>query len=134
MRRSNKKRLIPLALALVLAMVGAALAVPAITVNVQQVGGGSNTDAKIDTTTAAINWDISGTTITGATITLDQGPGVDSTWDLYITLDDDNVIHVNGNIGASDTTITVSSGINIDLTQNYIKSVSLVIAGNQVNT
>ncbi|WP_457743079.1 hypothetical protein [Thermococcus sp.] len=42
MRSRTKRRIIPLAVALVLAIVGAALAVPQITLNVQQLGAGSS--------------------------------------------------------------------------------------------
>ncbi|WP_297521577.1 hypothetical protein [Thermococcus sp.] len=42
MRRSTRRKLVPLALALALAMVGAAFAVPQITVYVQQLGAGNN--------------------------------------------------------------------------------------------
>lgn len=41
MRRSTKKKVIPLALALALALIGATLAVPLISVNVQDIGTGS---------------------------------------------------------------------------------------------
>ena len=127
MRRSTKKRLIPLALALVLAMVGAALATAAINVNVTRIGGGGNTNVAVDTTQANITWSVSEATITGATITLDQGPGVDSNWEFYVTLDDGTVIQKSGTIAAGDTSITVS-GLNIDLTQNSVSSVRLVIS------
>jgi len=43
MRRSTKKKVIPLALALALALIGAALAVPTFTVNVQNIGAGGPT-------------------------------------------------------------------------------------------
>jgi hypothetical protein len=136
MRRNNKKRLIPLALALVLAMVGAALAVPLISVSVQKVGGGSNSSVTIDTTSAAVNWDFDTTRqwiITGAEISLDQGPGVDGTLDLYITLDDGTLVQASSSVTASSTSVSVS-GLNIDLTQNYITDVVVVIEGQQVTT
>ncbi|NJE04151.1 hypothetical protein [Thermococcus sp. MV11] len=60
MRRANKKRLIPLALALALAMVGAALAVPTFNISVQQLGVSDGTQGDVivpgGVTSAAVNW------------------------------------------------------------------------------
>ena len=55
MRRSTKKKVIPLALALALAMIGATLAVPVIQVNVQQLGSGSSVITS-DVQQANITW------------------------------------------------------------------------------
>ncbi len=127
MRRNNKKRLIPLALALALSLISAALAVPAISFQAQRVGGGADTTVRVDTSQANVTWTISGTTITGATITLDQGPGVDSNWNLYVYLENGTVIQRSGTILSGSTSISVT-GLNIDLTQTYITTVSIVIS------
>ncbi|WP_099209334.1 hypothetical protein [Thermococcus henrietii] len=134
MRRNAKKRLIPLVFVLVLTLLGTALAVPRIGISVQKVGGGANSTVAVDTTKAAVNWEFSSNepVITGATITLDKGPGVNGTWTFYVTLDNGNVISQTGSIKADQTTITVSN-LNIDLENNYITKVSLVIAGKQVS-
>ncbi|GAB6136662.1 hypothetical protein [Thermococcus prieurii] len=134
MRRNAKKRLIPLVFVLVLTLIGTALAVPRIGITVQKVGGGANSTVAVDTTKAAVNWVFSSNepVITGATITLDKGPGVNGTWTFYVTLDNGNVISQTGSIKADQTTITVSN-LNINLGSNYITKVSLVIAGKQVS-
>jgi len=134
MRRSAKKRLIPLVFALVLTLIGTALAVPRISISVQKVGGGANSTVAVDTTKAAVNWVISSNepVITGATITLDKGPGVNGTWTFYVKLDDGTVVTKTGQIKADQTTITVSN-LNINLAASYITEVSLVIAGKQVS-
>ncbi|NJE49701.1 hypothetical protein [Thermococcus sp. 9N3] len=132
MRRNAKKRLLPLVFALVLTLLGTALAVPKIGITVQKVGAGTTDTVAIDTTKAAVNWEFSGLVITGATITLDKGPGVDGNWTFYVTLENGTVISKTGSITSDQTTITVS-GLNIDLEDTYITKVSLVIAGKQVS-
>jgi len=56
MRRSTKKKVIPLALALALALIGAALAVPTITLNVQEIGAGGPDYVVSPADNAYINW------------------------------------------------------------------------------
>ncbi len=128
------KKALPLLGALVFLMVGAALAVPAINLNVQPIGGGGNSNVKVATTSAAVNWQFDSTNpwvITGASITLDQGPGVAGNLDLYITLDNGTVIHKTASVDASGTSVTIS-GLNIDLTKNAITRVAVVVAGKKV--
>ena len=134
MRRSTKRRLIPLALALALAMVGVAFAVPAINVGVQKVGGGANDTVRVDTTKAAINWDFKPGfpwIIENATVTLDQGPGVDATAELYVVLDNGTKIQKSASITSTATSVQFDD-LNIDLTKSYITKVVLVIAGKVV--
>jgi len=57
MRRSTKKKILPLAFALVLAMIGAALAVPVITVNVQDIGAGEQSVLS-PANNANVTWDL----------------------------------------------------------------------------
>ncbi|NJE10866.1 hypothetical protein [Thermococcus sp. MAR1] len=74
--RRNKKRLIPLALALVLALVGAALAVPAITVNVQEIGAGGPKVVSVPggVSTADVDWVLATNPdyVKGVKVTFDQ--------------------------------------------------------------
>ena len=76
MRRSTKKKVIPLALALALALIGAALAVPTFNLNVQQIGEGGPTTITVPggVTTATINWvlDTNPDYIKGVSISFDQ--------------------------------------------------------------
>lgn len=88
-RRANQKRLVPLVLALLATMVGAALAVPAINLNVQELDKGttdlSNFQTVID---AFINWDLGSdpTDVDGATIKLatETNPGQGT---VYLLID-----------------------------------------------
>lgn len=57
MRRRAKRRIVPLALALALAIVGAALAVPSITVNIQNIGAGSG-EVQNPIKSVDIKWDL----------------------------------------------------------------------------
>ncbi|WP_297064741.1 hypothetical protein [Thermococcus sp.] len=138
MRRNAKRKLIPLAFALVLTIIGTALAVPRISVSVQKIGGGANNTVAVDTTKAAVNWIFDSAqpwVITGANVSLDNGPGVNGTLTLYISLDNGTVYTWNASISSTDTSVTVSapSGEAIDLTQNYIEKVTVVINGKQVS-
>ncbi|NJE30016.1 hypothetical protein E3E38_03000 [Thermococcus sp. 18S1] len=76
MRRSNKKRLIPLALALALALIGTALAVPAITVSVQSIGAGGPVlvDVPGGVSQADVDWELATNPdyVAGVKVTFDQ--------------------------------------------------------------
>ncbi|AHL23507.1 hypothetical protein [Thermococcus nautili] len=79
MRRNAKKRLLPLVFALVLTVVGAALAVPQISVRLQPLGQGQESYPSQYDITAAVNFQLSndGSTIQGVKVYLiDNDPNV----------------------------------------------------------
>ncbi|CAD5245220.1 hypothetical protein [Thermococcus camini] len=86
MRRSNKKRLIPLALALVLALVGAALAVPTINMNIQSIGAGKS-NIPNPVVSATFNWQVDSTDpdqLTQLDVTIDLSQASLNSGTLYI--------------------------------------------------
>lgn len=130
MRRSTKRRLIPLALALALAMVGAALAVPSITVHVQSIGVGSNSSIlnpgvnhALDD--AKVNWILDSSDpdfVTGFNVILNDD--LSSGAVVYVKVfDSSNVLLSNGSvtIGSSGytagTPLTVPLKSKIDISQ-----------------
>ncbi|NJE54286.1 hypothetical protein [Thermococcus sp. 21S9] len=74
MRRNARKRLLPLVFALVLTVVGAALAVPQITVKLQPLGQGQASYPSQYNITAAVNFQLSsnGSVVTGVKVYLDD--------------------------------------------------------------
>ncbi|MEO2151836.1 MAG: hypothetical protein ABGW50_04190 [Thermococcus sp.] len=70
MRRNARKRLLPLVFALVLTVVGAALAVPQISVKLQPLGQGQESYPSQYDITAAVNFYLSsdGSTVTGVKV------------------------------------------------------------------
>ena len=85
MRRSTKRRLIPLALALALAVVGAALAVPTISVTVQDLGQGQ----------ATIQSEVSGATIKW-NLDANNPDYLDSTKEVTVTISAGTIANTNG--------------------------------------
>ncbi|RLF25657.1 MAG: hypothetical protein DRN14_07895 [Thermoplasmata archaeon] len=86
MRRSNKKRLIPLALALVLALVGAALAVPTINLHIQAIGAGKS-EIPNPVVSATFNWQVDSTNpdiLTSLEVTIDLSQASLNSGTLYI--------------------------------------------------
>jgi hypothetical protein len=75
-RRANQKRLIPLLLALLATLVGAALAVPSFNVNVQQIGAGGPTEVLVPggVTNANVKWVLANNPdyVKGVEITFDK--------------------------------------------------------------
>jgi hypothetical protein len=75
-RRANQKKLIPLVLSLLATMVGAALAVPSITVNVQNIGAGGPTKVQVPggVATANVTWVLATNPdyVKGVKVTFDQ--------------------------------------------------------------
>ncbi|WP_297435943.1 hypothetical protein [Thermococcus sp.] len=117
--RSNKKRLIPLALALVLAMVGAALAVPQISVTIQNLGQGSKTITST-VNAASVDFTVSsdGTQITGVKVkVVDQNDNPVTSGTVYVQLLDSGNNVVASGSGSPDSngivTITFSSPVDI---------------------
>ncbi|WP_297514468.1 hypothetical protein [Thermococcus sp.] len=79
MRRNARKRLLPLVFALVLTVVGAALAVPQISVKLQPLGQGQESYPSQYDITAAVNFYLSndGSTVTGVKVYIvDNDPNV----------------------------------------------------------
>ena len=77
MKRSTKRKALPLVFALVLTVVGAALAVPTFTVNVQSIGEGGPKAILVpgNVTLATVNWDVSTTNpdyVTGVIVKFDK--------------------------------------------------------------
>ena len=96
MRRSTKKKVIPLALALALALIGAALAVPAITVNVQNIGAGGPKLVQVPggVTQADVDWVLATNPdfVKGVKVTFDQAldEGTTIIIKVYASGDDPN--------------------------------------------
>ncbi|MDI3475129.1 MAG: hypothetical protein PWQ79_95 [Thermococcaceae archaeon] len=91
MRRSTKKKIMPLALALVLAIIGAALAVPTINVSVQELGQGSKVIAS-SVSAVDVKWTMDSSNpdyVAGATVTVTGDPGSGT---LYLKLYDGNTL------------------------------------------
>lgn len=76
MRRSTKRRIVPLSLALALAIIGAALAVPTFTLHVQNIGEGGPETITVPggVANAYVNWvlDTNPDYIKGVSISFDQ--------------------------------------------------------------
>ncbi|NJE61972.1 hypothetical protein [Thermococcus sp. 21S7] len=115
MRRSNKKRLIPLVFALVLTMVGAALAVPTISVNLQNLGAGDKTFSPSLDVNAHVNFKLGadGTDVTGVMVYL-TGNDVETGATVYVHL-----IDTNGNDLASE-----GGTVQQDASGNYYVDIS----------
>ena len=124
MRRSTKKRLIPLALALALAMVGAALAVPSITVHVKGVGAGGPTRIENPIQQADVSWNLDTTTDPDVISGIHVDLTIDSTvatfsGKVYIKFLDnsDNLVYIySKNI---DNTQVTSGHITFDIDKLY---------------
>ncbi|NJE01907.1 hypothetical protein [Thermococcus sp. JdF3] len=139
MRRSNKKRLIPLTLALVLAMVGAALAVPTINVHFQELDAG-NGGMPQTVHHAYVDWTLSNDAqyVTSATITLtdDQGTKVGTGSDtVYLIIDGQKYLATySGSTGVYTVDFT-NNGLNngIPLDNNNLNTVTVVFQGQTVS-
>jgi hypothetical protein len=121
MRRSTKRRLIPLALALVVAMVGAALAVPSITVNVQQIGAGASDTMTTPVGEVDVNWNLDQNNpdnLASIEVKIDSNPGQGT---LYVKFYRDNTLKYIAEIGLSSTTDT---SFTIDGSTYQLKEVS----------
>ncbi len=115
MRNSTKRKIIPVAFALVLSLIGSALAVPVIQVNVQQLGAGSNVITS-DVQQANITWILSTTNpdyIQGVTFTLNTT--VSGT--IYVKLYDSSgaLIQYNKTVITNTNTGTVTFNPNVDI-------------------
>jgi len=119
MRRNAKKRLIPLALALVLAIVGAALAVPSINVTVQELGQGSAVIAS-SIKDATVKWN------------LDDNPDyLDSTGEVTVDLSSSNNTILSGGkiyvkLYSGTTLIAVGSATLASGTTTYTVDLTIV--------
>lgn len=117
MRSSTRKKLLPLVFALVVTVVGAALAVPLITVNVQQLGAGSSVITS-DVKAANVTWILSSTNpdyIAGVSFTLDTNV----TGTIYIKLYDSTgaLVAYNTTTLTNSTSGTVTFDPNIPLSE-----------------
>jgi len=138
MRRSNKKRLIPLALALVLALVGAALAVPTINMTVQKIGVGDATDNDVIVSpvdTATLNWVLDDTNpdfVEAVNLTFDKDISAGST--IYVKFYKDGSLVSGGvtkypvqNLISANTEIKIDLDNEIDL-QDF-DEVKIIVVG-----
>ncbi|ASJ08083.1 hypothetical protein A3L11_02120 [Thermococcus siculi] len=132
MRRSTKRRLIPLALALALAIVGAALAVPQIIVNVQELDKGTGGYTQT-VSSAAVNWnlDFQGGeyVVTGAIIHLNQDP--QGAGHVYVVINDQNY-EAQYDSNNHYYTVTFSPALSLDEISN-VDTVTIVYQGQEVN-
>jgi hypothetical protein len=109
-RRANQKKLIPLVLALLATMVGAALAVPAINVSVQQIGAGGPAKVQNPIKSTTFVWDLDSSDpdiLNNLNITVNLNTTVASSLSsgvLYIKFYEGSTVHVY--------TYTISSTIN----------------------
>jgi len=134
MRRNNKKRLIPLALALVLALVGAALAVPTFQVVVQQVGQGTET-ITTPVGRAAVNYNIDWSTlkVTSVDVAFDQAPGDGSVVQVYIYDNSGTLIGEGQATISGDTTTSVTVSLTTQPNLLDMDSIQLIVVGKEVS-
>jgi len=138
MRRRTKRRIIPLALALALAMIGAALAVPTITLHIQELDAG--TDSMPQTVYHAyINWGLSSDAqyITSATITLTDNSGnkVGTSSDtVYLIIDGTKYTATYQSTGVYTVDFTDGGNSNgIPLDNSHLNSVTVIFQGQEVS-
>ena len=115
MRRA-KKRILPLALALALAIIGAALAVPVINVSVQQIGAGDSGVITPPIGQVNVTWELGQNPdfITAIDVTIDNNPGKGT---LYVKFYNGTTMRYIAEInldGTTSTTFTID-GSNIIL-------------------
>ncbi|NJE85354.1 hypothetical protein E3E23_05900 [Thermococcus sp. CX2] len=122
MRRTNKKRLIPLALALVLALVGTALAVPTITVTVQDLGQGN---------------EIVSSEVTGATVSWNLDTNLDYVDSINVDIAATTIANTAGGTLYvkiySDTTLIAMATINLDGSTTSFTNVPLTLVNDPNN-
>ena len=141
MRRNTKRRIVPLALALALAIVGAALAVPTFNLNIQQIGEGGPETITVPggVATATINWVLDNNNpdyIKGVSISFDQA--LPDGTQIIVKLYDENgnlldkgtyTVNNNGNGLAANT------AVEIDFTSTHeiktVNEVAVVLVGPQ---
>ena len=119
MRRSTKKKVIPLALALALALIGAALAVPMISVSVQQIGAGGPTPVLNPISSAAFKWNLNSTD-PDKLVSLDVTIGLNNTVSSNLTSGTIYIKFYNGTNFVGKYTYTLSSTNYIDTNNNVI--------------
>ncbi|ASJ02108.1 hypothetical protein A3L09_01905 [Thermococcus profundus] len=131
-RRANQKKLIPLVLALLATMVGAALAVPAINVSVQELDKGTGGYTQT-VSSAAVNWELQFQggqyVVTGAIIHLNQDP--QGNGHVYVVINGNNYeAQYDSNNGYY--TVAFSPALSLDDISN-INTVTIVYQGQEVN-
>ena len=139
MRRNARKRLLPLVFALVLTVVGVALAVPTISVELQKLGAGSKEFQSSLDVTAHVNFKLSadGTTVTGVTVYL-TGNDVETDATVYVHL-----IDTNGNdLASGDGTVQkdasgnyyVDISFNPGVSINDLDGVKVIYKGQEITS
>ena len=135
MRRSTKKKVIPLALALALALIGAALAVPTIGVHVQKIGAGGPQVIQSDIGAVAINWNLDPDNpdyLNNISVSIDNSSAVGT---LYVkfynggTLEYLATIDLNGNSEYLITSTNSNITFPIDLSAFDVDSIAVVYQG-----
>ena len=139
MKRNARRRLLPLVFALVLTVVGAALAVPNISIHIQELDAGQST-LQQTVYNAYIDWSLSDDAqyVTSATITLtdNQGNKVGTGSDtVYLIIDGQKYpATYGGSTGVYKVDFTnggKSNGIPIDST--HLNTVTVVFQGQTVS-
>jgi len=149
MRRGARKRLLPLVFALVLTVVGAALAVPQISVKLQPLGIGNAVYPDQYQITADVNFQLSddGLTVTGVKVYLidnDQNVDVQAGDTVYVQLLDSTnkvIAYGNGTVKGDATTGFYAEITNFKYQNGYnsipideLSSVKVIYKGKEITT
>jgi len=124
MRRSTRRKVIPLVFALVLTIVGAALAVPTFTLNVQTIGEGGPETIEVPggVTSAAVNWVLDGSNpdyVVSVNVQFDQTVPAGTT--IYVKIYDSN----GDIIAMGETTLSSDLAANTDVNIALSSSVEI---------
>ena len=142
MRRSTKKKVIPLALALALALIGATLAVPTIQMHVQQIGVGDATSGAEITSPvgeAWLDWGLSTSNpdiLSSVTLKFDQDVPAGST--IYVKFYNsgsyiDSVQYSVTSAISAGTTVPIDvSSLNLDISD--FDEVKIIVVGPSVTS
>ncbi len=136
-RKANQKRLIPLLLALVATMVGAALAVPTFTLNVQNIGEGGPQAINVPggVANANVNWvlDSNPDYVKGVSVSFDQDLASGTTIYAKVYDSSGNLIAQGSTTLSSDltagTAVEIDFGSSIEI--NNMDQVAVVLVGPQ---
>ncbi len=124
MRRSTRRKVIPLVFALVLTIVGAALAVPTFNLKVQTIGEGGPETIEVPggVTSAAVNWVLDGSNpdyVVSVNVQFDQTVPAGTT--IYVKIYDSN----GDIIAMGETTLSSDLAANTDVNIALSSSVEI---------
>ncbi|WP_456422894.1 hypothetical protein [Thermococcus sp.] len=136
MKRSVKRRVFPLVIALVVAVVGAALAVPTFNLNVQQIGEGGPQTITVPggVATATVNWvlDTNPDYVKGVSVSFDQTLSSGTTIYVKVYASDGTTIIAQGSTTLS-SDLNANTPVEIDFANSVeiknMNTVAVVLVG-----